>query len=156
MTSIEKFEALLNSDKNLASEYKELTEGKDAEKLFTFMKEHGLSDEDIETLKSVAIAISNAPTMAEFNRKMESDEDLAAKYKEVVASNDEQAIVDFLKAHGVSEADIKSLSNRELSDTELDGVNGGIGIFGFAAAFVVCATVVAIIGMTTYILAKDK
>jgi len=57
------------------------------------------------------------------------------KYKEVVALDDEQAIVALLKAHGVSDKDIKSLSNRELSDDELDSVNGGISLERLTQAF---------------------
>ncbi|MEA2049199.1 MAG: hypothetical protein U9O56_00480, partial [Campylobacterota bacterium] len=39
---------------------------------------------------------------------------------------DSEAVVNFMKAYGVSDEDIKELINRELSDDELDGVAGGV------------------------------
>jgi len=72
--------------------------------------------------------IKDAPTVLKFINKLKSDKDLAAKYTEIIALNDEQAITGFMKDHGVSDEDIKSLLNRELSDKELDEVNGGAGM----------------------------
>ena len=128
MKTLEKFKAMLKVDEKLASEYKKLIDRKDNKKLFTFMQEHGVSDEDIGTLNNLAVIVSNAPTVAEFYSKLASDENLATKYAKVVALDDKQARVEFMKEHGVSDKDMKSLLNRELSDGELNEINGGYQI----------------------------
>jgi len=79
----------------------------------------------MHTSENDKAVLKSTPTLLEFTNKLKSDADLVAKYKELFALNDEQSIVDFMKANGVSDEDIKSFSNRELSDKELDEVNGG-------------------------------
>ena len=53
---------------------------------------------------------------------LKADENLALEYSKMVETKDREAILDFLKTHGVSDEDIK---NQELSDDELDRVVGG-------------------------------
>ena len=81
----------------------------------------------MEISENIETMIKNAPTVLEFINKLKSDKDLAAKYAEVVTADDIQTKINFMKEHGVSDEDIKSLSNKELSDGDLDGINGGTG-----------------------------
>ncbi|MEA2049196.1 MAG: hypothetical protein U9O56_00465 [Campylobacterota bacterium] len=64
-------------------------------------------------------------TIKKFEEILKADTNLATEYAKLIESKDEKVILDFIKTHGVSDEDIKALKNRELSDDELDGVNGG-------------------------------
>lgn len=52
MKTIKKFEQILKADENLSVEYQSLVETKDSEKIVKFMKNHGVSDDDIKALKN--------------------------------------------------------------------------------------------------------
>ena len=66
-------------------------------------------------------------TIKKFEDMLKADENLALEYSKMVETKDREAILDFLKTHGVSDEDIK---NQELSDDELDGVAGGAIVSG--------------------------
>ncbi|MEA2051128.1 MAG: Nif11-like leader peptide family RiPP precursor, partial [Campylobacterota bacterium] len=64
-------------------------------------------------------------TIKKFEEMLKADENLALEYQKLTEDKDSEAVVNFMKAYGVSDEDIKELINRELSDDELDGVAGG-------------------------------
>ncbi len=141
METIVTSEEILKADENLAVEYQSLLETKDSEKIVNFMKSHGVSDENIQFLQKRTEILDNAPTIQKFNTKIQADKELYARYLELTKLNNENAIIDFMKEHGVSNKDIQSLTNRELSDEELDGVNGGCGVIIFLGCVAVVTAV---------------
>ena len=64
-------------------------------------------------------------TIEKFGKLLKSDESLHSEYKKLIDSKDEEKIVGFMKTHGVSQEDLETLKNRELSEHELDSVAGG-------------------------------
>ena len=75
-------------------------------------------------------------TIEKFGKLLKADDSLSVEYKKLLDSKDEEKIIGFMKTHGVSQEDLETLKNKELSDDELDGVAGGGADLGVARGLV--------------------
>ncbi|MEA2051131.1 MAG: hypothetical protein U9O56_10455 [Campylobacterota bacterium] len=65
-------------------------------------------------------------TIKKFEEMLETNENLALEYQKLVVDKDSEAVVNFMKTHGVSDE-----VSDEVSDDDLDGVSGGMTNYSY-------------------------